>query len=653
MPGAIRKHALGGRAPSRVDEFEYLLAHFPGAVSIYDSNLVLLAANELHYAMTGLPRNGFGPGVTYADIVRHLARAGAYGEVDIEATVAARVRALRSLPWKFERKQGERYIVGHAVATPDGGVICCQQDLTEQKRTEERLREEIKERQAVERELLSTNAALEDTQTAIRNLLDNADQGFLSIDQSLIAGQQYSAACAAILGEPPAGKPIIDLLCRGAADGVAADMRATLESLLADEDSFSRELKIGLLPTAFEVGGKSIKVHYKHLSNVGRLMLVMTDVTETTRLAKQVELGRLRLEMIVLAVTEGETFKSLVEDYSRFLDEELSELAARRAASIASGELYRRLHTYKGLLAQFHFHWSPKRLHEMETTLSKAEAWTSEEAKAALDPAPLRVALDRDLAALTEVLGGDFFSESGRVAISAEALEKAVGITREVLARELRRADARRLRELLRLLLECGRSEVKAMLALHARGVPALAERLGKLVKPVTVEGNEATLDPDRCAAFFRSLVHVFRNAVDHGVETPEERLDAGKPAEAAISCAVRNLGGRLEIEIRDDGRGVDRAALEARFVVKGGAAEAAAAMSLEDLVFLEGLSSRETASETSGRGVGLAAVKQELETLGGSVSVTSEPGVGASFKFLLPYETDEAADAAPSRKVA
>jgi signal transduction histidine kinase/DNA-binding response OmpR family regulator len=126
--------------PVCVDEFQYLLTHFPGAVSIYDSDLDLIAANDLHYEMTGLPRDRYGPGSPYAEIVRFIAESGGYGEVDIEATILDRIEAMRHLPWKFERKQGERFIVGHAVATPNGGVICCQQDLTEQKRTEMRLR---------------------------------------------------------------------------------------------------------------------------------------------------------------------------------------------------------------------------------------------------------------------------------------------------------------------------------------------------------------------------------------------------------------------------------------------------------------------------------------------------------------------------------
>jgi two-component system chemotaxis sensor kinase CheA len=654
MPEGSGSHPAGAGAPAQVNEFDYLLAHFPGAVSIYDSDLVLLAANALNYTMAGLPQEGFGPGTPYAEIVRYLALNGSYGDVDVEAKVAERVAALRNVPWTFERKHGDRYVVGHAASTPDGRIICCQQDVTDQKQTELRLRHEIEERQAVERELLMANSALTDSQSAIRNLLDNADQGFLSIDRRLIVGEKFSAACTAILGEPPAGKPIVELLFGDAAVGAAArDMRATLDSLLVDDDEFSRELKIGLLPKAFEIAGKSVKVHYKHLADSGRLMLVMTDVTETMRLAKEVELERLRLEMIVLAVTEGETFRSLVEDYRRFLDEELPALAARLETSSVSGELYRRLHTYKGLLAQFHFHWSPKRLHEVETALGEIKTGSGD-ALAALDGAPLRAALDRDLASLTEVLGENFLSSRGQVVMSADGLEKAVGIARGLLAGELRRADARRLRELLELLLKFGRSDAKTMLALYARGVPALAAKLDKLIKPVEVAGDDVGVDLDRFGPFFRSLVHVFRNAVDHGVETPAQRLEAGKPEQAELACIVRDLGVGMEIEIRDDGRGIDAEPLRARLAAFGMEPARAATLSIEELVFFEGLTSRDAATETSGRGVGLAAIKHELEKLGGSVRVASELGAGSSFTFQIPYEADAAsADADPTRKVA
>jgi two-component system, chemotaxis family, sensor kinase CheA len=176
---------------------------------------------------------------------------------------------------------------------------------------------------------------------------------------------------------------------------------------------------------------------------------------------------------------------------------------------------------------------------------------------------------------------------------------------------------------------------VKAALSLQGRAAPALAARLEKQLAPIVVDGDDVALPPGQFGDFFRSLVHVFRNAVDHGIEAPEERLNSGKPADGVIRCDVRAGGDFVEIAISDDGRGIDRRALEAKLATGGVALEPS--QTLEDLVFREGLSSREEASDVSGRGVGLAAVKHELDRLGGTATVTSEVGAGACFRFRLP----------------
>jgi chemotaxis protein histidine kinase CheA len=164
---------------------------------------------------------------------------------------------------------------------------------------------------------------------------------------------------------------------------------------------------------------------------------------------------------------------------------------------------------------------------------------------------------------------------------------------------------------------------------------------LDKQLAPIHVQGDGISLPPERFAEFFRSLVHVFRNAVDHGIETPEERLEIGKPVVGTISCTLTPKEDVLEIVIADDGRGIDRSALEAKLRRAGVSATKIAELSLEDLVFCEGLSSRETASEVSGRGIGLAAVKAELDRLGGSVVIDSSTGKGARFLFRLPIGKD------------
>ncbi len=138
-----KTRAEGGAAEARDSGYEhidYLLSHFPGAVSVYDSDLRLLAANEQHYELTGLPRDVFGIGATYESIVRHLAENGGYGDVsDLDSMVDERLAAIRRPHWKFERVQKGRHIAGYTSVTPDGGVICCQQDVTEQKEAEQRL----------------------------------------------------------------------------------------------------------------------------------------------------------------------------------------------------------------------------------------------------------------------------------------------------------------------------------------------------------------------------------------------------------------------------------------------------------------------------------------------------------------------------------
>jgi NO-binding membrane sensor protein with MHYT domain len=485
--------------------------------------------------------------------------------------------------------------------------------------------------------LRAANKALTESQDAIRNLIDNADQGFLTIGPDLRVGDQLSAACEAILGGAPTGLPVVELLLGTTAGELPSTLRTTLESVFRDSTDLARELKLELLPREFDLGGKAVLASYKFLADSGRLMLILTDVTKTRQLTLEVERERQRLEMIVLAVTEGDAFAALANDYRRFLDEELPQLILRFDDPASPGELYRRLHTFKGLLAQFSFLDSPAALHAMEDRLAVRAAWTARAADKAFAPKPLLAALTRDLGGVADILGPDFARVGRRLVVSRDQLQAMETLARSVLAGQGVDKLSPSLRLLLQTLAELGLMDVKAALALHSRGASNLAARLDKQLAPIVIDGDDVALPPERYGEFFRSLVHLFRNAVDHGVEAPEERVAAGKSAEGLIRCDIRDCGDAVEIVITDDGRGVDRRSLEDQLVASGMDRRNAGALSLDALVFREGLSSRDAVSDVSGRGVGLAAVKSELDRLGGSVSVTSDPGRGAQFRFHLP----------------
>jgi chemotaxis protein histidine kinase CheA len=127
--------------------------------------------------------------------------------------------------------------------------------------------------------------------------------------------------------------------------------------------------------------------------------------------------------------------------------------------------------------------------------------------------------------------------------------------------------------------------------------------------------------------------VHVLRNCIDHGLETPEERLALGKAVPAKVSLSTRLDGDRFIVEMSDDGRGIDWQAVAEKAHALGHPASTPG--ELTEALFLDGLSTRAEASEHSGRGVGLGAVRQACERLGGRVEVQSQPGAGTTFRFV------------------
>ncbi|HEX2230386.1 MAG TPA: chemotaxis protein CheW [Candidatus Binatia bacterium] len=172
------------------------------------------------------------------------------------------------------------------------------------------------------------------------------------------------------------------------------------------------------------------------------------------------------------------------------------------------------------------------------------------------------------------------------------------------------------------------------------RMVRDLAASCNKSIR-VEMAGAETELDRTIIDAIKDPLTHVLRNSVDHGIETPEVRTAAGKPAEGCLSLRAFHEGGQVNIEISDDGAGIDAEALREKALHKGLiSAEHAAGMNdreLLNLVFLPGFSTAEKVSNISGRGVGMDVVKANIEKIGGTVDVQSDLGHGTTIRLKIP----------------
>ena len=172
------------------------------------------------------------------------------------------------------------------------------------------------------------------------------------------------------------------------------------------------------------------------------------------------------------------------------------------------------------------------------------------------------------------------------------------------------------------------------------RAVRDLAVLSGKQVR-VEMEGKETDLDKTVIEAIKDPLTHVIRNAVDHGIESPQKRTAAGKPPEGRLFLRAYHEGGQVNIEISDDGAGIDLNRVRQKAVERGLITPEQAAVMKEretlNLIFLPGFSTAAKVTNVSGRGVGLDVVKTNVEKIGGALDVHSRPGEGTTLKIKIP----------------
>jgi two-component system chemotaxis sensor kinase CheA len=172
------------------------------------------------------------------------------------------------------------------------------------------------------------------------------------------------------------------------------------------------------------------------------------------------------------------------------------------------------------------------------------------------------------------------------------------------------------------------------------RVVRTLAQEQGKNVR-LTLEGRDVRVDKSMVELLVDPLMHMVRNAVDHGIEPPDERARAGKPPQASVTLGAVQRGGEVQVQVSDDGRGLNEAAILEKAVSRGltGAADAARLKphEIHRFIFAPGFSTAAKVTETSGRGVGMDVVLNTVQQLGGDIDVETKAGGGATFTLRLP----------------
>jgi HPt (histidine-containing phosphotransfer) domain-containing protein/two-component sensor histidine kinase len=390
----------------------------------------------------------------------------------------------------------------------------------------------------------------------------------------------------------------------------AAHFQLGYEALV--EGVLPAEVSLAQLPSRLRSRGRDYHVNYLPVADGDRsdgLLVVVDDVTDQLQRADQDANQRELLAMFQALTRDRPGFLSFLDEANRIL-EQLSSSTADLATQ------RRLLHTLKGIASMASLNLIAHLCHGAEDDLDEHHATPT----AAIDAIRARwVALSTEF----QMLLGD------------QALDTIAVQTREVdelladIGHGLPTADiAER--------LAVWRNEpIERPLARLGNYARALASRLGKGDAAIQLDGHGIRLDRDRWAPLWSELVHVVRNAVDHGWESPDERRAAGKPSQPKLRLGAYMRAQDLTIEMEDDGRGIDweaiRRAAGERGLPAGSTEELTAAM------LKAGVSARDEVGPVSGRGVGLAAVVSRVEQFAGKIEVTSRKGVGTVWRFSFP----------------
>ena len=453
-------------------------------------------------------------------------------------------------------------------------------------------------------------AALNTKNRDMRLLLDNVQQGFVTIDRKGQLNGERSAAVDAWFGAPSASASWVDYLATFCPP-FAERTRLSWEEV--EHGIMPLEVTLQQMPRQLAVKDAQYRFEYRPIGAVEpheQFLVIITDVTmELARELAETE-RREGMALFERVLTDRSSFEGFVEEATQIV----ALLACHTPTELAV--VKRLLHTLKGNAALYDLTSVAQHCHELENFIAEEGVHPPTDAFVPLLDRWGKLA--RDIQTLLGTRRRSLEIDDEQYA----ALEKAAR-TGESGPPLLRRIGA--------LKLEATANRLHHFQEQALR----MAERLGKTDVQVEIKHHQVRLDPRRWAEFWNAFIHALRNAVDHGLEATEARIAAGKLSPSTITLSTREDDDQLLIEISDNGRGIDWDRVAAR--AKGMGLPTGTASDLEKALFVDGVSTASSVSDISGRGIGMGALLIATEALGGKLSIHSVAQEGTTIRFAFP----------------
>lgn len=476
---------------------------------------------------------------------------------------------------------------------------------------------------------------------AIHNLLDHAEQGFLWFGSDLMIRNEVSYQCLQIFDRHIGGIRFLDLIAPYFDENRIEVFRMAFDSYFRNNNPVTDTVYLMLLPSDCVIGERNIHFQYKRIEGDQQkaVMVIMNDITDKIALERAMEADRYKQRLLIKAFGCQPQIKRMIDEFRELFCGGFRNFFTNDSTFQENlNELFRVVHTYKGDFAQYGFDAAADKLHVLEDELSAFINAPTEKGVEALEQLLSRAnteeILHADLQVVADFLGSGYFDKSEVISVPKSRLID--------LENQLRTAQVLHKAEVISLIRSLRNKSVKDCLAQYGDYIEYLSGRVAKSVPIILVEGDDVEIDSDRFDPFLHSLIHLFRNCMDHGIETDEERVQRGKNQQGMIRCSVSIRDEQhFELRIADDGRGVDTEKLKSKVLERDlYTAEQLTEMDQDaicSLMFEDYVSTKDDVSSLSGRGVGMSAVKNSCSKLGGKIRVETRLGKGTAFIMAFP----------------
>jgi len=483
----------------------------------------------------------------------------------------------------------------------------------------------------LETEKISTKDALEKIET----MLNSIDEGFMIFSADFLIEPHYSQACTVILkNKHLTGLNVAEVLFPIETQDQQTFLKG-VNLLLNTNDELKQSFILELLPKKITILNTNIQLSYTRKNN--KIILRLINITDKENLQTQLKQEQYNHQKIIYAIQHQNDIVSITSDFRALKLESYFDDNAVNDHTLKN--LYLQIHTFKSLFLQISFDKLASQLHELESLFNQYVIKPSSEnllqIKSKLHSFNTYKLINNEIRILIEIFGEEYFTQAREFRLTQSQCE--------VITNTLKNhSEIIHYQGALDIISNIQKTPISMWFKKHALTAQSLAKKQNKIIEDIEFYGDDLLLDYDKYNAFMQSLIHVFRNAVSHGLETEDERFLSGATGTAKITLTVQPNSSNFIITITDTGKGIDTYKLTDYLIKKN----IMSSEKLKDIdkqtlllkIFEIGLSTKSDITTDHGRGIGLSEVKSQLTKINGHVTLESKLNIGTSFIFTVPF---------------